>query len=201
MTKEIYFPDPKFLWKEILSVSLLGLLVISISVICGFLIGASRGGVAGAIFSIAIVVAANLLWIVPVLVWVPLYVKSLRYEVCEDEVIVHVGVITRSVKHVPYRTVTNLHVKRGPLDRFFGLGTLDIQTAGISGTSGAEESLVGLSNCELVYGLVAENVRQFRTAMSPAVAEEGSSIKAGEPWAALLHEVQQIHQILEIRQK
>ena len=64
--------------------------------------------------------------------------KALGYEVQDDEVIVRVGIITHSVKHVPYRTVTNITVSRDILDRwFFGLGSLHIQTAGMSGKSGA----------------------------------------------------------------
>jgi len=36
-------------------------------------------------------------------------------------------------------TITNLTVKRGLFDRWFGIGTLDIETAGMSGTSGVPE--------------------------------------------------------------
>jgi membrane protein YdbS with pleckstrin-like domain len=199
MRDQVLFPDPKFLWKELLGVSLLAMLVLAFSVFCGILIGASNGGVGGALFATSIAIGANLLWLIPVYLWIPLYVKSLRYEIQEDEVIVHVGVLTKSVKHVPYRTVTNLHVKRGPLDRLFGLGTVDIQTAGISGDKGAEESLVGLLNYSSVYENVATQIRRFRTAMEPTMASEGAPLEADAPWHELLQEVRQIHQLLESR--
>lgn len=96
-----------------------------------------------------------------------LYYNSLRYEILEGEVIVHSGVLTKTVKHVPFRTITNLQITRGPLDRMIGLGTLDIQTAGASGTASPEESLVGLGNVQRVYEMIAYELRRFQGGMSP----------------------------------
>jgi uncharacterized membrane protein YdbT with pleckstrin-like domain len=100
------------------------------------------------------------------------YYRSLSYEIQDDEIIVRVGIVTKSVKHVPYRTVTNITIKRGILDRAFNIGTLAIQTAGMSGTSGAEQSLVGLVDVQSVYDDVVVKLRQFRGAMSPTGAAE-----------------------------
>ena len=124
----------------------------------------------------------NLLWFVPVLLWIGPFCDRLRYEIHDDEVIVHVGLITKSIKHVPFRTVTNLQLNRGPLDRMFGIGTLNIQTAGMSGQKGAEESLMGLNNVQEVYAIVAKAVRRYRTALAPDQAGEEqtpASISAG----------------------
>ena len=83
-----------------------------------------------------------------------------------------VGILVKSVKHVPYRTVTNIATKRDIFDRwFFGLGTLNIQTAGMSGAKGAEERLVGLPNVQDVYEMVATELRRFRGAMAPTAAD------------------------------
>ncbi|MDP6419546.1 MAG: PH domain-containing protein [Candidatus Krumholzibacteria bacterium] len=112
------------------------------------------------------------LWLISLLLVAP-YFRSLRYEIAHDEVIVHVGIVTKSVKHVPYRTVTNIKINRGIFDRwFFNMGTLNIQTAGMSGSTGAEESLVGLPNVHEIYGIVAERLRAFRGGMSPTTADE-----------------------------
>jgi len=72
---------------------------------------------------------------VPAILMTGLYFRSLRYQIHKEQVIMHVGVITRSVKYVPFRTVTNMTVQRDPLDRAFGIGSLENQTAGISGTT------------------------------------------------------------------
>ncbi len=131
------------------------------------------------------------------LILLPPYYRSLRYLIFQDEVVVEVGVITKSVKHVPYRTVTNLQVARGPFDRLFGIGTLKIQTAGMSGQSGAEESLVGLEDVSQVYEQVGTSLRRFRGAM-PATAGSGDEEgPAGLPLDAILAEVRAIRQALE----
>ena len=88
------------------------------------------------------------------------------------------GLITKSIKHVPFRTVTNLQLNRGTFDRMFGIGTLNIQTAGMSGQKGAEESLMGLNNIQEVYAIVAKALRRYRTALAPDQAGEEQPIPA-----------------------
>jgi len=138
-----------------------------------------------------------LYWLVAIAVILPYY-RSLRYEIHEDEVIVHVGIFTHSVKHVPFRTVTNITVSRDIFDRwFFNLGTLQIQTAGMSGQSGAEEKLVGLENVQEVYEMVVTELRRFRGGMSPTAAEEEPGEMAKGTTAELLEEVRAIRRLLE----
>ena len=78
----------------------------------------------------------------------------------DEQVIVRQGVLTRAVKHVPYRTVTNITVKRGVIDRWLGLGTLDIQTAGMSGNTGAE--VTGLRWCRDAWEVDTAGKGTFR---------------------------------------
>jgi membrane protein YdbS with pleckstrin-like domain len=123
--------------------------------------------------TLAVIAGIDLLWWIPGMFLVHPYYKSLRYEVEEDQVIVHAGIWTQSVKHVPYRTVTNITIKRGVLDRWLGLGTLEIQTAGMSGSQGGpEEGLVGLADAQHVYEIVAGRLRRFRGGMAPTAAED-----------------------------
>ena len=123
------------------------------------------------------------------------YYRSLRYEVRGDEVIVHVGIWTKSVKHVPYRTVTNITIKRDILDRWiFGIGSLNIQTAGMSGQKGAEEKLVGLPNIQEVYDMVATELRGFRGGMSPTAADTEPAGDSAELLSAILTEVRAIRE-------
>jgi uncharacterized membrane protein YdbT with pleckstrin-like domain len=118
-----------------------------------------------------------------------------------DEVIVRAGIVTTSVKHVPYRTVTNITVRRGLMDRWlFGLGTLNIQTAGMSGTTGAEESLVGLPDVQAVYDIVVTELRRFRGSQAPTAADDdvpAPAAMADGQLTQLLVEVRAIRQILE----
>lgn len=141
-----------------------------------------------------------LFWLLGMILTGPYY-RSLRYEVLVDEVIVRVGIITKSVKHVPYRTVTNITIQRGLMDRWlFGLGTLKIQTAGMSGNTGAEESLVGLPDVQAVYDIVVTELRRFRGSQAPTAADDdvpAPIFRANGELQQILIELQAIRRALE----
>lgn len=203
MKPEVFEPSPKYLTKLRTIVTIIAFITLFFMAWLAWPIGADAG-LGGALTYLAIMGAVVLAgWLFGMSLTGPYY-RSLRYEIHDDEVIVHVGIITKSVKHVPFRTVTNITIKRGILDRWiFDLGTLTIQTAGMSGTQGAEESLEGLPDVHAVYDIVVTELRRFRGSMAPTAADvEGEA--AGAPAEAangtlkqLLAEVQTIRQALE----
>ena len=193
MAEREFVPNSKYQIKMLLMITLLAFLILLGMGILAALISLDDPGAGLVIMGITIVCDA-LFWLVGMILSVP-YFRSLRYEVLEDEVIVHVGILTHSVKHVPYRTVTNITVRRDIFDRwFFNLGSLNIQTAGMSGQSGAEEKLVGLENVQEVYEMVVAELRRFRGALLPTTVQ-GEPLSDGS--GALLTEVQAIRQLLE----
>ncbi|MGD9101398.1 MAG: PH domain-containing protein [Anaerolineae bacterium] len=192
-------PSPKYLTKMYVSITIVAVLILLSAALLSFLITLDSdpdADDAARIIFIVTLVCVVLCWL-PALFLARAYYRSLRYEIQDDEVIVHVGIWTQSVKHVPYRTVTNITVKRDIFDRwFFDLGSLNIQTAGMSGATGAEESLVGLPNFQEAYDTVAAQLQRFRGSMGPTAAEVEV-----EPDAlnAILAEVRTIRQTLEKR--
>jgi membrane protein YdbS with pleckstrin-like domain len=117
-----------------------------------------------------------LFWsIVPNLVWgIPLFLgqfpvfKRYQYDLLDDEIVVHAGWLVQKVRHVPYRMVTNIEIKRGLLDRWLGIGTLNIETAGNSDPNQkAEAQLFGLEDVDSVYEEVAACLRAFDEAQQP----------------------------------
>jgi putative membrane protein len=164
-----------------------------------FLGGKTRVG--GAMLILLITTILTLAWWVPAMFLLGPYYRSLRYEVQDDEVVVHAGIWTQSVKHVPYRTVTNLTVKRDILDRWLGLGTLNIQTAGMSGQKGAEEHLAGLADVQGVYDAVATELRRFRGGMAPTQAdvEQAPITSPPDVLGDILAEVRGIREAMETR--
>jgi uncharacterized membrane protein YdbT with pleckstrin-like domain len=194
-------PSPKYLTKLRLDLTIIAFLVFLGSLTIIIPVGLDKNaGPAGAMIGLAIAVTLDLAWYVPGMFLTGPYYRSIRYEIQDDEVIVHMGIFTKSVKHVPYRTVTNLTVKRGLLERtLFGLGTVNIQTAGMSGTTGAEESLVGLENYDEVYETVVTELRRFRGSMAPTAADsedEPGSLSDGT-LDAILGELKAIRQLME----
>ena len=104
----------------------------------------------------------NLVWAVPSFVLTFPEFKRYRYELMDDEIVVHSGYIMQKVAHVPYRMVTNIEIRRGLIDRWLGIGHLKIDTAGNSDPEAHPEAqLYGLANVELVYEEVASCLRAF----------------------------------------
>jgi membrane protein YdbS with pleckstrin-like domain len=72
--------------------------------------------------------------------------------------------ITITRNHVPFRTITNISSQAGPFDRLFGIGSVNIETAGFSGTEakGPEEKMEGIVFYEEVRDYILTELRKFR---------------------------------------
>ncbi len=114
----------------------------------------------------------SIIVLIPTLLIWTVYVRSIRYSVISEsgesmhEIYVRKGIITVTEKHVPFRTITNISSKAGPFDRLFGIGSVEIQTAGYSGGTQAgakpEEKLEGIQIYESVRDFILRELRKFR---------------------------------------
>jgi uncharacterized membrane protein YdbT with pleckstrin-like domain len=201
MSVRSFKPSPKYLIKLRLVLTLIAVGILLGGMILSIVISLDKSAsLGGAMLAVAIIASLDAIWWLVAMILSGLYFRSLSYEIQDDEVIVRVGIWTRSVKHVPYRTVTNLTVQRDIFDRwFFGLGTLKIQTAGMSGTTGAEENLVGLAAVQDVYDIVVTELRRFRGGMAPTMAEVDDVVVEPAPGALveILEEVRAIRETLQ----
>ena len=115
-------------------------------------------------------IVLNLVWLVPSLIVAPIYFRSIEYSVKAEtgetmpEIYVKKGFVTVTQKHVPFRTITNISSRAGPFDRLFGIGNVNIETAGFSGTkqTGPEEKLEGVVFYEEVRDFILNELRRFR---------------------------------------
>lgn len=111
-------------------------------------------------------------WWLPIMVGVPFYIRNIEYSVISKagtvmpEIYVKKGLVNITRKHVPFRTITNISSRAGLVDRLFGIGTVEIQTAGFSGGAGGqggpEEKLEGITFFEEVRDFVLQELRKFR---------------------------------------
>lgn len=192
-----YKPHRRYLSKLWLVETIVAVLILIVAALPMLIVSLERSGsVRGAVIAWIVCGALDVLWWVPAMLLSAPYYRSLSYEIREEEVIVRAGIVTRSVKLVPYRTVTNLTVKRGLLDRWLGLGTVDIQTAGMSGTNNVEQSLVGLENAQEVYELVVRELRRFRGTATEGVGDTDVPASA-DTLTAILAEVRAIRRTLD----
>jgi membrane protein YdbS with pleckstrin-like domain len=115
-------------------------------------------------------VIANLVWLIPTLIVLPPYVKSIEYSVKAEsgdtmpEIYSKRGIFTITRRHVPFRTITNISSKAGPFDRLFKIGSVHIETAGYSGPNqkGPEETLDGIVFYEEVRDFILMELRKFK---------------------------------------
>jgi membrane protein YdbS with pleckstrin-like domain len=117
-----------------------------------------------------IILEALSIFVVPAMILYPFYVRSMEYSVIGEEgeampeIYVRKGIFNVTRKHVPFRTITNIASKAGPFDRVFGIGNVEIETAGYSGSSqqGPEEKLEGLTFYEELRDFVLRELRKYR---------------------------------------
>ena len=92
---------------------------------------------------------------------------SISYELGAQELIVRRGIITKATDVVPYHMITNVALRRGPVARALGLGTLRVHTAGYSASSNAEATVSGMASYEELRQAIIQHLytapRQPRT--------------------------------------
>ena len=129
------------------------------------------------------------------------YTKTMEFQIFSNEVVVKKGVINRTEKHVPYRTVTNISTRFGFYDKIFGIGTVEIETAGKAGRqSGPEEKIEGISNFVEIRNTVLEELRKFRSQYTTAT-EPDLTRSEEEITTSILNELRSIKTLLENQQK
>lgn len=96
--------------------------------------------------------------------WAKLTYHFYRYELTDAGFRKELGVIYKTYVTIPYDRIQNVDIYRGILDRILGLSSLNIQTAGASGTVGAEGRLPGLSRevAEQLRDELIERARQSK---------------------------------------
>ena len=109
------------------------------------------------------------IWLIPGIIIMPIYLRSIEYSVLSDagevskEIFTKKGIINITRKHVPFRTITNISSRAGLFDRMFGIGSIEIETAGYSGTtSSAEEKLEGIPFYEELRDFILRELRKFK---------------------------------------
>ncbi len=98
-----------------------------------------------------------------ILLWIPAFYRSLEYSINTDSVSGKKGVFWRRMVAIPYSKITNIDITQGPVQRWFDIGTIHCQTAGMAGPQGqkAELKLLGIKDLEDVKEMIRVNVKEF----------------------------------------
>lgn len=113
--------DPNYLRVRLIGDAIFAGLVVVGAVVLAFLVT----------WWIPLVVAVALLALTGLAAWSQwLEVSHLGYLVREKDFSFRRGVISRAVTTVPFARVQHVSIDRGPIERYFGMATLDMRTAG-----------------------------------------------------------------------
>jgi uncharacterized protein len=128
------------------------------------------------------VIAAFLstLCILPVLpiVLVPLYFRyhTLRYRIDDEGVFMSVGILFRREMQLTYARMQDIHLSQGILERWFGIGTVMVQTAGAG--EGGNLRIVGVKDYEAIRDYLYARMRGVREHKAPAAAQSTATLEA-----------------------
>ena len=95
--------------------------------------------------------------------YLPAYIKTLRYELSSDDLRLESGVFWKKRKVIPLHKVTNLSTLQGPFERRFGLGHVNVQTAGHGASTSPEGKLIGLEDFDRIKEEVMKKVLIVRS--------------------------------------
>ncbi len=100
-----------------------------------------------------------LMWLISIPI-IKLWIKNLEFIIKDDRITLHKGILTKTQQNIPYRSVTDFALKRTLYDRWLGIGSINIQTAGQShNPSGYEGSMVGLVDYETLHSDLKEKLK------------------------------------------
>lgn len=100
---------------------------------------------------------------------------TLRYRFDEQGVSISYGILFRREAFLTYARIQDIHVKRNIIERWLGLGTVEIETA--SGSGSGPEVVAGLEEYEAVRDFLYSRMRGAVTSKAKP-AHEASATEA-----------------------
>ncbi len=139
-----------------------------------------------------------LMWVIaaPIIV---LWIKNLSYQIEDDRVTIHKGILTKMQQNIPYRAITDFVLHRSLYDRFLGIGSICIQTAGQTQTAtGYEGKMAGLVDFQDMHQKLRDTLKTLHPrAEAVTVAEKAPSLSGEDKLELILEELKAIRYVLE----
>ncbi len=108
-------------------------------------------------------IAIILMWIIAAPIMI-LWIKNLSYFIEADKIVINKGIITKIKQNIPFRMITDFMLERTLYDRWLGIGSIKIQTAGQSqNPTGYEGKLSGLINWDELHEKLRSNLTEARS--------------------------------------
>lgn len=157
-------PDKKLVTKQWGILLVLSALVILAALIFQLLLPLSDEVTPEEVSALAWPIAGGIIFVLlfvlgPILV---VWVKNLTYVIGEDKITIHHGILTKVQKNIPYRAVTDFVVHRSIFDRFLGMASVRIQTAGqTQSATGYEGNIAGMVDWQGLHQVLREKLKKL----------------------------------------
>lgn len=201
--ENIIRPHKKLLTKQWLILLTLSLVILMIAILLQLLLPLEKEVDAKDVSAILWPITMIILvfkWIlfVPLLT---LWIKNLEYVLEEDRIIIHKGILTKLQKNIPYRAITDFVLRRSLYDRFLGIASIRIQTAGqTQSPTGYEGNMAGLIEWDDLHQSLREKIKTLHPVSESLGVEEKTPIRGDKDVSPLiLEELRAIRKALEKR--
>ncbi len=159
------------------------------------------------IIDLWIVIITVFIWIaimIPIIIWIPAAFRALEYYIDDEGVKMKGGVVWKKYVTVPYSKITNVDVIQGPMQRYYNIGTIHVQTAGAGGKQGekAELKINGIRELEKVRKLIIGRIKNPSYYLSGMIKKEEESIQPENisVFKHMLNELEEIKNLLKRNQ-
>ena len=153
-----------------------------------------------------------ILILIPVLIWINAAFNAIEYCIDDEGVKMKGGAVWKKHVTVPYSKITNVDVTQGPMQRYFNVGTIHIQTAGAGGQQGqkAELKINGIREMDKIKDIIIKKVKEVTYPLSNTrLAKDerepffrGSSVQVNsQVFEDILNELREIKALLEKREE
>ncbi|MCC7552189.1 PH domain-containing protein [Candidatus Micrarchaeota archaeon] len=95
----------------------------------------------------------------PAYIWIDMAYRNFSYTIGENEVLIRTGVLHKRRIDIPYAAIENVSIEKPLYQRFFGLGTLNLDTAGGNEKEGI---IPGIEDTDLVMGEILKRVAEVQ---------------------------------------
>ena len=193
-------PHKKLLVKQWYNLLTISLFLAIVGIVLQFLIPLKESVTSSEVSSILWPIMLGvilLMWIISVPIII-LWIKNLAYFIEEDRITIHKGILAKVQQNIPYRAITDFMLHRSLYDRFLGIGSIRIQTAGQTQTAtGFEGQLAGLIQWGDLLQQLREKVKKLHPiAESTTVAENVTAQLKEDSLKQILEELRSIRKIL-----
>ena len=137
-------------------------------------------------------------WIVVcmcVLVFSKLWINNLSYVIKDTSITIFKGIFTKIEQNIPNNKVTDFVLYRDLFDRFLGMGSIKVQTAGASGQVGFEGILNGILDYEEIHKNLRNKLVSINT-LTLTESVKSTSVSNDTVLADILVELKEINKKL-----